>query len=243
MGIESVSDIIAFGAKELNIDLPPDAGAAFETYCDFLNKRNESVNLTAIHGAGDTARLHFLDSLALLLMTNFQNAKVIDIGSGAGFPGIPLKIAAPSLELTVLDATEKRVNFLTELCALINLKASCIHARAEEAAHLHAFREQFDIVVSRAVAGLSILCELCLPYVKTGGLFIAMKGIGSDSEINEAKIALDILGAETMDCVDYNIPGTDIMHRAVLIKKVAVTPDKYPRRFASIKKKPLQPSN
>jgi len=231
--------IIAQGAKDLNIDLPPGAGAAFRAYYDFLKKRGQNVNLTALSGAEEVARLHFLDSLALLKAADFKNASVIDIGSGAGFPGVPLKITEPSINLTLLDATGKRIMFLEELRKKLCIDITCVKARAEEATRLTEFRERYDIVVSRAVAKLNILCELCLPFVRIGGLFIAMKGIGSADEFEEAQNAIETLGAKSENFFDYTIQGTDITHRAVLIKKTGKTPEKYPRRFARIQKAAL----
>ena len=231
--------IIELGAKELDINLPPEANASFSSYHKFLAERGSSFNLTAISKEEDVARLHFLDSIALLKATKFENATVIDVGSGAGFPGIPLKIAEPSIILTLLDATGKRVNFLSDLCNLLSIDASFIHARAEDSSQEHNMRERYDIAVSRAVARLNVLCELCLPFVRIGGMFIAMKGVDSEDELIEAGNAIEVLGAKPLDCYDYTIPGTDIVHRAVLLRKIAETPKQYPRRFARIQKAPL----
>jgi len=236
---DSLREIIIQGATELGINLPEGAAASFETYFSFLEKRGREFNLTAITGEEDVARLHFLDSIALLNAANFQNARVIDVGSGAGFPGVPLKIVDPSIELTLLDATYKRVAFLSELCGILEIKAECIHARAEEAACDFDKREQFDIAVSRAVADSNILSELCLPFVRTGGYFVAMKSIGSNDEVAQAGGAIKKLGGDFSGFFDYTIPGTDIAHRAVLIRKTTKTPDIYPRRFARIKRDPL----
>jgi len=237
--IDIISTIISQGAKELNIELPPGTEAAFRAYYDFLEIHGQNVNLTAISGAEEVARLHFLDSLALVKTTDFKNARVIDIGSGAGFPGVPLKIAEPSIEMTLLDATGKRITFLSELCKKINIKSCCINARAEDAAHRPDMREQYDIVLSRAVARFNILCELCLPFVNVGGLFIAMKSTDSDDEFTEAQNAIELLGARLQESTDYRIPGSDIIHRAILLRKISTTPEKYPRRFARIQKSPL----
>jgi len=234
-----LASFVTCGAETLGINLPPEACRAFETYYELLDKRGKNVNLTSITGVSDVARLHFLDSIALLKTAQFTGARVIDIGSGAGFPGIPLKIAEPSIDLTLLDATGKRVAFLAELNAALFLDAACIHERAEIAAHLPDLRESFDIVVSRAVARLNILCELCLPFVRVGGTFIAMKDIDSAQEISQARSAIDALGTELADCVDYVIPCTDTSHRAVVLFKTSGTPVKYPRRFARIQKVPL----
>jgi len=235
----NLASLITHGADELGVSLPPGAASAFDAYHSLLKVRGESVNLTAITGEKDVVRLHFLDSVALLKAALFKDARVIDIGSGAGFPGAPLVLAEPSIDLTLLDATGKRITFLTELCAALNIKATCVHARAEDAAHKKEHREHYDIAVSRAVARLNILCELCLPFVRAGGLFIAMKGADSTDEVAESLGALAALGAELPEYYDYIIPGTDITHRAVLIRKSSSTPDKYPRRFARIKKAPL----
>jgi len=234
-----ISDILLNGAKSLGIELPLGAVSAFELYYSFLAQRGSCVNLTAITGVEDVARLHFLDSIALLNYAHFKNARVIDVGSGAGFPGVALKIAEPSITLTLLDSTGKRVSFLNNLCALLGFESNCVHARAEDASRTQGFRECFDIAVSRAVARLNILCELCLPFVRVGGIFISMKSFSTDDEVSEATNAIETLGAELLDCFAYNIPETDISNRAVLIRKTASTPDKYPRRFSRIQNSPL----
>ena len=234
-----ITSIIADGAKELNIDLPPGTGAAFEAYNDFLKKCGEFVNLTAISGVEEVARLHFLDSLALLNVVNFKQTKVIDVGSGAGFPGLPLKIAEPSLELTLLDATGKRVSFLTDLCNVLSIEAICVYARAEDAGHKAENREQYDVAVSRAVAQLNILSELCLPFVRVNGFFLAMKSLDTNTELDEARNAYTTLGAELQETRDYTIPGTDITHRVYVIRKTSETPKRYPRRYARIQNSPL----
>jgi len=235
----NVQEIVARGVEELGLDLSPGAVSAYEAYFAFLEERGRSVNLTAITGADDVARLHFLDSIALLKSTRFVGARVIDVGSGAGFPGVPLKITEPSIDLTLLDATGKRVAFVSELCAMLGLDATFVHARAEDAAHEPDMREKYDIAVSRAVARLNILCELCLPFVRIGGVFLAMKGIDSSVELDEARGAIVTLGAQFLECSNYTIPGTDISRSAVVIRKTAETPGKYPRRFAKIQKEPL----
>jgi len=234
-----ISAIIEQGAKDLNIELPPEAGAAFRAYSDFLEAHSKHFNLTKISGEENIARLHFLDSLSLLKFEQFTDTWIIDIGSGAGFPGVPLKIAEPSITLTLLDATQKRISFLSNLCTMLNIEAACIHARAEDAAHEPETREKYDIAVSRAVSELNILCELSLPFVRTGGCLIAMKSVDSTAEVARAHNAIETLGAYLQESHDYLIPGTDIVHRALLIRKTEKTPDKYPRRFSRIKSSPL----
>lgn len=234
-----IETTVTRGAEELGIVLPRGASVAFGSYYDLLTTRGKDVNLTSISGEEDIARLHFLDSLALLKAYEFKNARVIDIGSGAGFPGVPIKLAEPTANLTLLDATGKRVDFLTELCAELKIEATCLHARAEEAARRADMREYYDVVLSRAVARLNVLCELCLPFARVGGMFVAMKSVDSEGEIAEADGAIETLGAQLQECIDYTIPETGISHRVVLIRKTSKTPDKYPRRFARLQKNPL----
>ena len=231
--------ILDIGMKDYELELPETAAPAFRRYYELLEERGKVMNLTAITGEEGVYTLHFLDSIYLLKLADFKNKSVIDIGSGAGFPGLPLKIAEPSLSLTLLDAQQKRVSFMQEVSDSVNAEAVCLHARAEEAAFDKKMREKYDFAVSRAVARLNILCELCLPFVKLGGLFIAMKSTGSDDEISEAANAIAKLGGTLEKTVDYPVPGTDAVHRAVLIRKTAETPSGYPRRFAKIQKNPL----
>ena len=232
----SIRNILKDGAESLGLALSDRALDGFETYCRLLKEKNRVMNLTAITEEDQVARLHFLDSLALLGAADFKDAAVIDVGTGAGFPGLPLKLAEPSISLTLLDAQRKRVDFLRETCGALGVEAECLHARAEEATDL---RERFDLAVSRAVARLSVLCELCLPFVRPGGAFLAMKSVDSDGETAEAARALALLGGEVESTVDYPIPGTDVVHRVLVIRKTAPTPKKYPRRFAKIQKEPL----
>ena len=232
--------ILENGVKNYGLELPETAAPAFRKYFELLDERSRVMNLTAIDGESDIYTLHFLDSLFLLTLDDFKGKSVIDIGSGAGFPGLPMKIAQPEISLTLLDAQQKRVDFMSEVCSAVNAEDTvCLHARAEEAAFDNAMRGSFDFAVSRAVARLNVLCELCMPFVRTGGSFIAMKSTGSDDELNEAGNAIDKLGGEIVRIADYNVPCTDVIHRAVVIKKVSETPAGYPRRFAKIQKKPL----
>lgn len=230
--------ILQDGLEALGLTMDEGALARFNTYHEYLGERNKVMNLTAISGVEDTARLHFLDCAALLGAADFSGARVVDVGSGAGFPGLPLKIIKPEIRLTLLDSQKKRVDFLTEVCQRLGFDdVACIHVRAEEApAEL---RESFDIAVSRAVARLSMLCELCLPFVRPGGLFLAMKGPDFARELDEAARAIALLGGEAQDTFSYVIPGTDIRHSAAIVKKTQSTPRGYPRRFAKIQKTPL----
>ena len=219
----------------------PLTAAQAEQLCDFgarLLEQNRVMNLTAITEPQAVARLHFADCLALLRIVPFSGKRVIDVGCGAGFPGVPLKLGEPSLDLTLLDSLGKRIAWLEEVCGTLGLKrVECVHARAEEFAAGH--RESYDLAVSRAVAQLNVLCELALPLVKVGGQFLAMKSVDTEEEIAAAKGAIRTLGGKIVKVGDYTIPTSDVTHRVVVIEKVSPTPPRYPRAFAKIKKQPL----
>lgn len=235
-----MEQILTAGFAELGLSLPAGAPEKFLAYYELIEARNELMNLTAIRGAEDVARLHFLDCAALLAAAEFRGKTVLDVGSGAGFPGIPLKIACPDMELTLLDSQRKRVAFLEETVSLLGLGGvDCVHGRAEENSKLPEMRERFDIAAARALSRLNVLCELCLPYVKPGGVFIAMKGPDCAEELDESRNAIEKLGGELSGVFRYTIPGTDIGRSAALIAKTGPTPAEYPRRMARIKNSPL----
>ena len=220
------------------LNLPAEGIPALVRYGDLLIETNKVMNLTAITDPEDVATLHFLDSAALLTLESFSGKSVVDVGTGAGFPGLPLKILEPAIHLTLLDSLGKRVQFLERVCQELGLAdVACVHGRAEEFAAAH--RESFDLAVSRAVAALPVLCELCLPLVRPGGKFLAMKSVDSDQELESARHAIETLGGAVSGVRDYAIPGTEVRHRLILVKKVKKTPEKYPRMFAKIKKNPL----
>ena len=220
------------------LELPTTGIPSLLRYADMLVEKNKVMNLTAITEPSDIATLHFLDCAALLPLADWADKSVADVGTGAGFPGMPLRILEPSIRLTLLDSLNKRIDFLKEVCADLGLDdVNCVHGRAEEFAAAH--RESYDIVTSRAVANLQMLCELCLPLVKEGGYFLSMKAVDSDQELKLAYTAIKTLGGQVEQVKDYTIPGTDVVHRLIFIKKVGPTPKKYPRAFAKIKKAPL----
>ncbi len=219
---------------------PENAPALLSQYGELLLQKNQVMNLTAITDPHDVATLHMLDCAALLNCVELNGKTLIDVGTGAGFPGVPLKILVPSLEVTLLDSLNKRVDWLNETVRILKLEqVQAIHCRAEEAGQDPALREQFDLAAARAVADLRLLCELCLPFVSVGGHFLAMKGTDSDQELNSALSAVQTLGGRLERCYDYTIPHTNVTHRVILIKKIAPTQKKYPRRWAKIQKTPL----
>lgn len=232
-----MEEILRQGLAELGIDPPPGAIPALREYGERLLGRTAVVNLTAIRDPEGVARLHFLDCAALLTAADFAGKKVIDIGTGAGFPGIPLKLLRPDIRLTVLDGAGKKIDFIRESCAVMGIEAECLWGRVEDMPEL---KGAFDIAVSRAVAEMDVLSELCLPQVGVGGVFIAMKGPDCGDEVEKADYAVRAMGGRVREIVRYTIPGTDVTHAAVIIEKVRPTPEQYPRRYAQIRKKPLR---
>ena len=210
----------------------------FEEYAALLIDWNKKMNLTAITEPRQIAIKHFLDSLSLFSVYDVpQAAKVIDVGTGAGFPGVPLKIARPDIELTLLDSLQKRLFFLDALKNQLELKVELVHSRAEDAAKKALFREKFDVAVSRAVAPLNILLEYCLPFVKVGGVFVALKGSRAQEEINVAKKALQVLKGEIVKVEKFKLEGED--RNIIAIKKIEEVGFLYPRSSAKIKRKQL----
>ncbi len=224
--------------ESLNINLTQTQSEQFEKYARLLVEWNQKINLTAITEPEEIEEKHFLDSCLPFADVDIpQGASVVDIGTGAGFPGIPLKILRPDIELTLLDSLQKRIIFLETACAQIGVQATAIHGRAEELGRSD-MRESFDIAAARAVARLSVLCEYCLPFVRVGGLFVALKGRDCAEEIRLAYTAIKTMGGEIAKTMEYNLPSGD-GRTAVIIKKINPTPPAYPRTKAKMEKKPL----
>ena len=233
-----LEELLQAGFAELGLAVDSDMLRRYRQYYEALEAGNQVMNLTAISGETDCARLHFLDCASLLTLAELDGRRLIDIGTGAGFPGLALKIACPGISLTLLDSLDKRVRFLSQTCEMLGFPdVDCLHVRAEEAPT--ELREAFDVATSRAVARLNLLCELSLPFVRPGGLFLAMKGPDVRAELDEAGRAISVLGGRCEGITPYTVPGTDIVHCVVRIRKEKPTPSKYPRRWAQIKKAPL----
>jgi 16S rRNA (guanine527-N7)-methyltransferase len=234
--------IIAAGLKELGFagQTPAQAPEQLAEYGRLLLEKNQVMNLTAIREPDKVAQLHMLDCAALLRYADFGGRTLIDVGTGAGFPGLPLKILVPSLNVTLLDSLGKRVDWLNQVAGqLQQTRVHAHHAPAEEQAQEKDYRDSFDFATARAVAELRLLCELCLPYVKVGGCFLAMKSVDCDQELEDAAHCIKLLGGRLLGLEDYKIPGTEVKHRLILIQKVAPTLKGYPRRWARIQKEPL----
>ncbi len=231
-----MKEILTKGFEQLKILAEEKQISQLIRYSELLVDWNEKINLTAICDEKGIAEKHFLDS-ATALLTGCVNGKVIDVGTGAGFPGFVLKILKPEIELTLLDSLQKRINFLKTVGEELTVDAEYIHARAEDGGRM--YREKYDTVVSRAVANMTVLSELCLPFLKVGGHFLALKGPLADEELSDAKKAIHILGGEVTDVFSAKIPGTDLNHKIIIVKKVRHTPQQYPRKPGIATKNPL----
>ncbi|MCI9115930.1 MAG: 16S rRNA (guanine(527)-N(7))-methyltransferase RsmG [Acutalibacter sp.] len=236
---EDIRGLLRQRAKDMGIKLGERQAEAFQRYMELLLEWNEKVNLTAITEPKEIVEKHFLDSLSLLPACSIkQGAKVIDVGTGAGFPGIPLKIMRPDIHLTLLDSLNKRLIFLGEVCKALGLSSTRIHKRAEEAGLDKKLRESFDMATARAVAPLPVLCEYCLPLVKMKGFFIAMKGPGAGEELAAAGSALHILGGDEVRLAPVTEFGAG-ERNLIVVQKKSFTPKGYPRHGGTIAKHPL----
>ena len=231
-----MENILREGFAELGIDASDDAILKLLEYAKLLKSWNEKMNLTAVCDDFGIATKHFLDSASTLL-TGRVNGKTVDVGTGAGFPGLVLKILKPEIELTLLDSLKKRLTFLECVLKELDISAELVRSRAEDGGHT--MRAQFDTAVSRAVANMSVLSELTIPYLKEGGYLLALKGPLAEQELSAAKNAISLLGGEIRPTVFVKIPKTDLDHQIAVVKKVRQTPLKYPRKAGIVTKNPL----
>ena len=223
------------GLNALGLSLPQERQEKLCAFARAMVKQNEVMNLTAITEDTQVAKLHLLDSLTVLCCADLKGKTLIDVGCGAGFPGVPLAIACPEANITLLDSLGKRVKWLEQILPQLGIHAECVTARAEEA--VASRRESYDFATSRAVARLNILLELTAPYVKVGGAVLAMKGAAAKEELSECAGAMKKLGLKLEDVREFPIDGTS--HAVIVLRKIAPTPKQYPRRYAKIKQSPL----
>lgn len=235
-----IKDLLLNFIKDYKITLTENQYEQFQKYFELLVEWNEKMNLTAITDESGVALKHFADSLSLLNFVDIpQNSTLADVGTGAGFPGVVLKIARPDIKLTLIDSLNKRLVFLGEVCAQLGIEAKLIHSRAEDGARDEKLRESFDFAVSRAVARMNVLSEYCLPYVKVGGAFCAMKGAQANEEFKESLNAINTLGGKLEKKYFFELPENGGERAIAVVRKVKNTPQKYPRQSGKIKAKAL----
>lgn len=235
-----IKDLLQNYIKDYKITLTENQYEQFQKYFELIAEWNEKMNLTAITDASGVALKHFADSLSLLNFVDIpQNSSLADVGTGAGFPGVVLKIARPDIKLTLIDSLNKRLVFLGEVCAQLGIEAELIHSRAEDGARDEKLRESFDFAVSRAVARMNVLSEYCLPYVKVGGAFCAMKGAQANEEFKESLNAINTLGGKLENKYFFELPENGGERAIAVVRKVKNTPQKYPRQSGKIKAKAL----
>lgn len=235
-----IKDLLQIYIKDYKITLTENQYEQFQKYFELLAEWNEKMNLTAITDESGVALKHFADSLSLLNFVDIpQNSTLADVGTGAGFPGVVLKIARPDIKLTLIDSLNKRLVFLNEVCSQLGIDAELIHSRAEDSARDEKLRESFDFAVSRAVARMNVLSEYCLPYVKEGGAFCAMKGAQANEEFKESLNAINTLGGKLENKYFFELPENGGERAIAVVRKVRNTPQKYPRQSGKIKAKAL----
>lgn len=237
-----LKNMLKEGSSQLGVDLDQKQIDQFMKYKEILLEWNQKMNLTAIEDDKEIIIKHFLDSISCSKSEVIVNSgRVIDVGTGAGFPGIPLKIIFPNIELTLLDSLNKRIGFLKEVGNQLGINdIEYVHGRAEDVGQNKNYREKFDFAVARAVAPLNILLEYCLPFVKVGGYFICQKGSKLIEEMEESKVALKVLGAEVIKQIEVPLPFSDISHNIVIIRKIKQTSTKYPRKAGKPSKEPIK---
>lgn len=237
-----MEQLLIKACEALNLSINEKQVEQFIKYKDLLIEWNKKINLTAITDEKEIVLKHFIDCISLMSVYKIEdNMNIIDVGTGAGFPAVPIKIMCPDINVTLLDSLNKRINFLNELIAQLKLKKIfCIHSRAEDSGRDKKFREKYDLCVSRAVANLAVLSEYCLPFVLVGGTFISFKSVNIDDELNEAKPAIEKLGAKVESVNTVTIPYSDIQHSIVVIRKIRQTPSQYPRKAGMVSKQPIK---
>lgn len=235
-------DILKKGLEDLGITASDKVLNNFNIYREILVDWNQKMNLTGIEDEKEVYIKHFLDSVSSVKDNYIKDGvSIIDVGTGAGFPGLPLRICLENIKLTLLDSLNKRINFLQEVSNSLELdNIEFIHGRAEDFGKLEEYREQYDIATARAVAGLPILMEFCVPFIKVGGHFVCLKGPNANLELEESKAAMEALGIEFIDKIDVELPETDLNHNILVFKKVKSTPDKYPRKAGKPSKTPIK---
>ncbi|MDD7796233.1 16S rRNA (guanine(527)-N(7))-methyltransferase RsmG [Clostridium sp. 'White wine YQ'] len=235
-------ELMKNACEEVDLVLTEEKYNQFQLYRKLLQEWNEKINLTAIVEEEEIIKKHFIDSIKIFKSVELRNSKsIIDVGTGAGFPGLPIAIMDSNIQVTLLDSLNKRILFLNDVVSKLNLKnVKTIHSRAEDGARNKLLREKFDVAVSRAVANMSVLSEYCMPYVRVGGNFIALKGPSIDEELIDAKNAIGTLGGELKEVVSVNVDGTDLNHNLVIVSKTSSTSAIYPRKAGTITKKPIK---
>lgn len=235
-------ELLKKGITEFNIDVDEKMIDDFSMYREILVEWNQKMNLTGIEDEKEVFIKHFLDSVSIFKNGYIKdNMKVIDVGTGAGFPGLPMKIAKRSLDVTLLDSLNKRINFLQEVCKKIYIDdVEFIHGRAEDFGQDENYREQYDIATARAVAGLPVLMEFCVPFVKVGGYFICLKGPNADLELEESKKAMETLEVKFIEKIDIKLPEIELNHNILVFEKIQNTPSKYPRKAGKPSKSPIK---
>lgn len=236
------ADILKKGIEDLGLKCSDETIDKFSKYREILVEWNQKMNLTGIEEEKEVYIKHFLDSVAAVKKGYIKDGmSIIDVGTGAGFPGLPLRICLENSKITLLDSLNKRINFLSEVCTNINIDdIELIHGRAEDFGKDEKYREQYDIATARAVAGLPILMEFCVPFIKVGGYFVCLKGPNADTELEESRKAMEVLGLEFVEKIDVELPEIELKHNIVVFKKVNSTPAKYPRKAGKPVKTPIK---